>query len=77
MVPREVHVNSVTIGGDRPLVLLAGPCVIEDEEVTLRIAKGIKEIASTIGMDLICPLLGYRTASHNYKILTPQVHFFQ
>jgi 2-dehydro-3-deoxyphosphooctonate aldolase (KDO 8-P synthase) len=53
MVTREVSVNSVTIGGDRPLVLVAGPCVIEAEEVTLRIARGIKEIASRVGMDVI------------------------
>jgi 2-dehydro-3-deoxyphosphooctonate aldolase (KDO 8-P synthase) len=53
MVTREVSVNSVTIGGNRPLVLVAGPCVIEAEEVTLRIARGIKEIASRVGMDVI------------------------
>jgi 2-dehydro-3-deoxyphosphooctonate aldolase (KDO 8-P synthase) len=70
MVPREVHVNSVTIGGDRPLVLMAGPCVIEDEEVTLRIAKGIKEIASTIGMDLIFKSSydkANRSSLHSYR----------
>ncbi len=70
MVPREVHVNSVTIGGDRPLVLMAGPCVIEDEEVTLRIAKGIKEIVSTIGMDLIFKSSydkANRSSLHSYR----------
>lgn len=50
----KVHVNSVTIGGDRPLVLVAGPCVIEAEEVTLRIARGIKEIASRVSMRVVC-----------------------
>ena len=35
------------------MVLVAGPCVIEAEEVTLRIARGIKEIASRVGMDVI------------------------
>jgi 2-dehydro-3-deoxyphosphooctonate aldolase (KDO 8-P synthase) len=70
MVPREVHVNSVTIGGNRPLVLMAGPCVIEDEEVTLRIAKGIKEIASTVGMDLIFKSSydkANRSSLHSYR----------
>jgi len=70
MVPREVHVNSVTIGGNRPLVLMAGPCVIEDEEVILRIAKGIKEIASTVGMDLIFKSSydkANRSSLHSYR----------
>ena len=70
MATREVHVNSVTIGGDRPLVLMAGPCVIEDEEVTLRIAKGIKKIASTVGMDLIFKSSydkANRSSIHSYR----------
>jgi 2-dehydro-3-deoxyphosphooctonate aldolase (KDO 8-P synthase) len=70
MTTREVHVNSVTIGGDRPLVLVAGPCVIEGEEVTLRIAKGIKEIASRVGMDLIFKSSydkANRSSIHSYR----------
>lgn len=70
MVPREVHVNSVTIGGKRPLVLMAGPCVIEDEEVTLRIAKGIKEITSRVGMGLIFKSSydkANRSSIHSYR----------
>ena len=70
MATREVHVNSVTIGGDRSLVLVAGPCVIEGEEVTLRIAKRIKEIASTIGMGLIFKSSydkANRSSLHSYR----------
>jgi 2-dehydro-3-deoxyphosphooctonate aldolase (KDO 8-P synthase) len=70
MATREIHVNSVTIGGDRPLVLLAGPCVIEDEEVTLRVARGIKEITSSIGMDLIFKSSydkANRSSIHSYR----------
>ena len=70
MATREVHVNSVTIGGDRSLVLVAGPCVIEGEEVTLRIAKRIKEIVSTIGMGLIFKSSydkANRSSLHSYR----------
>ena len=70
MATREVHVNSVTIGGDLPLVLVAGPCVIEGEEVTLRIAKGIKEITSRVGMGLIFKSSydkANRSSIHSYR----------
>ena len=70
MVTREVHVNSLTIGGGRFLVLLAGPCVIEGEEVTLRIAERIKEVASRIGMGLIFKSSydkANRSSIHSYR----------
>jgi 2-dehydro-3-deoxyphosphooctonate aldolase (KDO 8-P synthase) len=70
MATREVQVNSVTVGGDRPLVLVAGPCVIEAEEVTLRIAKGIEEIASRVGMALIFKSSydkANRSSIHSYR----------
>ena len=52
------------------MVLLAGPCVIEGEEVTLRIAKRIKEIASRVGMDLIFKSSydkANRSSIHSYR----------
>ncbi len=70
MATREVQVNSVTVGGNKPLVLLAGPCVIEGEEVTVRIAQRIKEIASGIGMDLIFKSSydkANRSSIHSYR----------
>lgn len=70
MATREVQVNSVIIGGNKPLVLLAGPCVIEGEEVTLRIAQRIKEIASWVGMDLIFKSSydkANRSSIHSYR----------
>ena len=32
---REIISGNVKIGGNRPLVLIAGPCVIENEAVTM------------------------------------------
>ena len=43
----------VTIGGDNPLALIAGPCVIENEEHTLSIARALKDIAGRVGVGLI------------------------
>lgn len=38
------------IGLDRPLFLIAGPCVIESEELALRTAEQLKAIAERIGI---------------------------
>jgi 2-dehydro-3-deoxyphosphooctonate aldolase (KDO 8-P synthase) len=43
MQTREVKVGNVSIGGKNPLAFIAGPCVIENEESTLRAAGTIKE----------------------------------
>ncbi len=50
---RQVNVGSVCFGGSKQLVLIAGPCAIEDENLTLRIAEGLKEITQTLGCELI------------------------
>lgn len=50
---REVSIGSVKIGGSRPLALVAGPCVIEDEETTLRAAEALKEITSKLSIPFI------------------------
>jgi 2-dehydro-3-deoxyphosphooctonate aldolase (KDO 8-P synthase) len=41
----EVEIGPVTVGGHRPLVLIAGPCVIESEDHTLGLAHAIRGIA--------------------------------
>lgn len=50
---RSVSVGSTIIGGGHPLVLIAGPCVIEDEEHALRMAAELAELAGKIGAPLI------------------------
>jgi len=35
----EVTIGNFKIGGNNPLVLIAGPCVIEDENKTLELAE--------------------------------------
>jgi 2-dehydro-3-deoxyphosphooctonate aldolase (KDO 8-P synthase) len=50
---REIKVGSVKIGGNRPLVLIAGPCVIENEDATLRHAERLMTICNGLGMPLV------------------------
>jgi len=50
---RKVNVGGIEIGGGEPFVLIAGPCVIEGEKVTRRVAARLKEITSEVGIPLI------------------------
>ncbi len=53
MTSDAVAVGDICIANNRPLALLAGPCVIEGEEFTLQLAEGIRNIAARVGMPLI------------------------
>jgi 2-dehydro-3-deoxyphosphooctonate aldolase (KDO 8-P synthase) len=50
---KELSIGDVKMGGGRPLVLIAGPCVIENEEATLRHAERLMTICKAISMPLI------------------------
>src|SRR6185369_4616203 len=50
---REIVVGNVKIGGNRPLALIAGPCVIESESATLRHAERLMAICNGLSMPLI------------------------
>jgi 2-dehydro-3-deoxyphosphooctonate aldolase (KDO 8-P synthase) len=43
---REISIGNLRIGGKQPLVLIAGPCVIESEAHAMMIATRLGEIAS-------------------------------
>jgi 2-dehydro-3-deoxyphosphooctonate aldolase (KDO 8-P synthase) len=45
--------NRVTLGKGLPLVLFAGPCAIESEAATLRIAEFLKQLSEELGIGLI------------------------
>ena len=48
-----VNIGEITIGGGAPLVLIAGPCVIEGEEFTLSLATSLKKVSRGLGIPLI------------------------
>jgi 2-dehydro-3-deoxyphosphooctonate aldolase (KDO 8-P synthase) len=50
---RQIRIGSINIGDKNPLVLIAGPCVIESETGCLDTAKKIKDIARKLGVPLI------------------------
>jgi 2-dehydro-3-deoxyphosphooctonate aldolase (KDO 8-P synthase) len=50
---RQVNVGNIKFGDKNPLVLIAGPCVIESESSCLEAAKKIKAIASSFGVPFI------------------------
>lgn len=53
MKTKEIKIGGVRIGGNNPLVLIAGPCVIESEKTTIKVACKLSEIAEKIGIPLI------------------------
>ena len=48
-----IRIGDMRIGNDEPLVLMAGPCVIEGEDFTLKVAADIAAIARRLGVPLI------------------------
>lgn len=53
MTMKTFKIGNVPIGGNSPLILVAGPCVIEDEAMCLRLAVGIKRAADAVGMGFV------------------------
>jgi 2-dehydro-3-deoxyphosphooctonate aldolase (KDO 8-P synthase) len=53
METREVKIGNIKIGGNNPLVFIAGPCVIENEKSTLKAAERLKEYSDRQGIPLI------------------------
>jgi 2-dehydro-3-deoxyphosphooctonate aldolase (KDO 8-P synthase) len=50
----EVRITDEIAAGDRqPLLVLAGPCVVEDKEFMVRMARTVKEIADHHGANLV------------------------
>ena len=45
-----MNFNGRTIGLDQPFFLIAGPCVIESEELQLRTAERLKAITDKLGI---------------------------
>src|SRR5271169_6951688 len=52
-IAREISIGSVRIGGNQPLVLIAGPCVIESEGHAMMMAERLAEIAANAKVPLV------------------------
>jgi 2-dehydro-3-deoxyphosphooctonate aldolase (KDO 8-P synthase) len=49
----QVLINHIPVGDNHPLLIIAGPCVIEDEATTLYTAEKLKGICGGVGLPLI------------------------
>ena len=49
----RVSLGNVSLGGGAPLVVIAGPCVIESREHALATARALKDIAGNVGVPLV------------------------
>jgi 2-dehydro-3-deoxyphosphooctonate aldolase (KDO 8-P synthase) len=49
----SVQFNQIIIGDNNPFVLIAGPCVVENEKMILETAEAIKKITSEVGVAFI------------------------
>jgi 2-dehydro-3-deoxyphosphooctonate aldolase (KDO 8-P synthase) len=49
----EVRIGEIRIGKGNPMVLIAGPCVLEDETLTLEIARELKKLCGELKIPLI------------------------
>lgn len=50
---KEVRINKIKIGDANPLLLIAGPCVIESEKECYNTAKRLKEITAELDIPFI------------------------
>ncbi len=50
---KTIKIGAFEIGPERPLVLIAGPCVIESQELILRTAEEVQKIALKLGFPYI------------------------
>lgn len=53
MTTKKVKIGNIVIGGKNPLCFIVGPCVIETENLTLRIAERLKKLSDTLNIPLI------------------------
>jgi len=48
-----IEINGIKIGSGFPFVLIAGPCVVENEKMIMRTAEAIKKITSDLNIPFI------------------------
>jgi len=53
MTPHRIRIADFEVANDLPFVLFAGPCVIEGEDFSLRVAEEIQHICQRVGVSLV------------------------
>jgi len=50
---REINIAGTKLGGNNPLFIIAGPCVIESEEIAFYTAERLKEVCRRVNLPLL------------------------
>lgn len=50
---KEIKIGNIKIGGKNPMVLIAGPCVIENEKMVFELAGALKKITGQLKIPFI------------------------
>lgn len=50
---REITIGNIKAGGNNPPLIIAGPCVIENEEIIFHTAQRLKEICLLVGLPFV------------------------
>jgi 2-dehydro-3-deoxyphosphooctonate aldolase (KDO 8-P synthase) len=50
---KEITIGNITIGSNNPPLIIAGPCVIENEEIIFHTAQRLKEICLSVGLPFV------------------------
>ena len=50
---KSIKINNFEIANDKPLTLIAGPCVIESQDHTLRLAEDIARVCERAKINFI------------------------
>lgn len=50
---RQINIHSASFGGGGLPLVIAGPCVIENEDITIHTAKRLKEICASLNLPLV------------------------
>jgi 2-dehydro-3-deoxyphosphooctonate aldolase (KDO 8-P synthase) len=53
MTQKEIKINDLTIGNNKPIILIAGPCQLESRSHALEMAEAISYIAKELGIGFI------------------------
>jgi 2-dehydro-3-deoxyphosphooctonate aldolase (KDO 8-P synthase) len=50
---RKVEIGGASCGGGGPMLVIAGPCVLESEAVALETARELKDICGRLGLPFV------------------------
>ena len=65
---KEISIGKIKIGNGNPLVIIAGPCVVESRELALKVARDAKKITEKLGLPYHLQIELQESESYQRKI---------